>query len=219
MSNVSLLVIYKQISFAILVSIIMQFTPRIDGAIRLAARLHRNQTRKDELKTPYISHLVGVAFLLSEVTTDEDIIIAGLLHDSLEDVPNYTYEKLVVDCGERVASIVRHVTEPLDATKMDEEQLPWLERKEAYLRVLKDGGVESALVSAADKIHNTESFLRSVMEEGEEVLQRFHSSTRNRLWFHEQVLAIVQEKLPEDNALLRRLVTSTQAFREFTETV
>jgi (p)ppGpp synthase/HD superfamily hydrolase len=192
----------------------MQLTSRINEAIKLSSRLHRNQTRKDEHNTPYVSHLFAVAVLISSVTDDEDIIIAGLMHDALEDVPHYTYDQLVTDFGERVAYIVKHVTEPLDATREDIEQLPWLERKEIYLKVLQQGGKESAIVSAADKIHNTESFIMNMTQEGESFTSRFPSSLRNKVWFHEQVLSIVTEKLGNDHPLIVRLSSCTKRFRD-----
>lgn len=190
----------------------MIFTSRINEAIKLASHLHRDHVRKDKQLTPYISHLVSVAMLLQTVTDDEDIIIAGLMHDSLEDVPDYSYENLVSDCGNRVADIVKHVTEPLDANKRDDEQLPWLERKEKYLENLRAGSIESAMVSACDKIHNTESFIQDMLHEKEEFLERFHSSLRNKLWFHEQVLLIVEEKLGKNHALVVRLSECTKDF-------
>jgi (p)ppGpp synthase/HD superfamily hydrolase len=192
----------------------MIFTPRLDEAIKLASRLHREQTRSDNERTPYVSHLVAVAAILSSVTDDEDIIIAGLMHDSLEDVPHYTYDSLVADCGARVADIVTHVTEPLDANKDVSDQLPWLTRKEAYLAVLRSGGVESAMVSSADKIHNTESFIRDIQKEDGVFASRFSSSARNRLWFHEQSLAIVTEKLGGFHALVCMFRESTDSFRK-----
>ena len=192
----------------------MNQTERVDEAIRLATHLHRNQTRRDNNKTPYVSHLFSVAMILAKVTDDEDIIIAGLMHDSLEDVPHYTYEKLVIDCGKRVADIVVHVTEPLDANKLENEQLPWLTRKEVYLENLKRGGKESAMVSCADKIHNTENFLADVAREGDVFLSRFDSSLRNRLWFHEQSLAIITEKIGSDHPLVIRLVACTEKFKK-----
>lgn len=195
----------------------MIFTSRLDEAVKLAARLHRNQTRNDNEHTPYVTHLMAVAALLSEVTDDEDIIIAGLMHDSLEDVPGYTYEKLVEDCGHRVAEIVKHVTEPLNANKDSSEQLPWLTRKEAYLEVLRKGGLESAMVSSADKIHNTESFIKDVEKEDGLFRSRFGSSVRNRLWFHEQVLILVTRKLGEDSLLIKKFKSSTEAFRKVAE--
>jgi len=157
---------------------------------------------------------VAVATLLGHVTDDEDTIIAGLMHDALEDVAGYTYDQLVSDCGPRVAEIVKHVTEPLDPNKDEEDQLPWLERKEAYLQVLRSGGIESALVSAADKIHNTESFLSDARKEGSMFISRFGSSMRNRLWFHEQVLAIVEVKLGTEHALIVRFKQATSMLHE-----
>jgi (p)ppGpp synthase/HD superfamily hydrolase len=192
----------------------MHFSSRIDEAIKLATRLHRNQLRKDMEHTPYVSHLFAVAMMLSQVTGDEDVIIAGLMHDSLEDVPNYTYQNLVDDCGKRVADIVRHVTEPLDANKRDDEQLPWLARKEAYLVNLRAGGIESAMVSAADKIHNTENFITDTAREGDAFMSRFGSSLRNKVWFHEQVLAIVEEKIGKEHKLVERLTLCTDEFRK-----
>lgn len=187
----------------------MIFTPRIDAAIKLASHLHRNQKRRDALSTPYISHLFAVAVLLSGVTDDEDTIVAGLLHDSLEDVPNYSYEKLTEDCGKQVATIVKHVTEPLDANKKEDEQMPWLTRKEIYLKNLREGGKESALVSGADKIHNTESFLNDAIKEGESFLERFGSSVRNKVWFNEQVILILKEKLGEEHIFVGKLTQLT----------
>ena len=191
----------------------MNFTPRLNEAIKLAARLHRDQIRNDSKRTPYISHLIAVAILTASVTSDEDIIIAGLMHDALEDVPEYTYDQLMLDCGVRVAEIVKHVTEPLDANKGEDEQLPWLVRKEAYLQNLRSGGEESAIVSCADKIHNTESFLEDTKKDGEVFTVRFGSSVLNRLWFHEQVLAIVTSKLGEDHSLVEQFKNSTLLFR------
>lgn len=195
----------------------MIFSPRINEAIKLASHLHRNQTRKDAYNTPYVSHLFSVAMILSSVTNDEEIVIAGLMHDSLEDVPHYTYTQLVEDCGVRVADIVKHVTEPLDANKLDTEQLPWLERKEKYLENLSAGTMDSAMVSAADKIHNTESFIVDTRIGGEAFLSRFGSSIRNKVWFHEQVLTIVGGKLGEDNALVQRLTICTEEFKKLAE--
>lgn len=190
----------------------MLFTDTINKTIKLASHLHRHQVRNDLQKTPYSSHLVSVAMLVESVTSDEDIIVAALMHDSLEDVPGYTYEQLVNDCGERVAQIVLGVTEPLDANKSLHEQLPWLTRKEMYLDKLRNGTIESILVACADKIHNIESFLIDYKAEGEAFNAKFGSSIRNRIWFHEQVLEIVEQKLEKNNPLRIRF---TQAVNRY----
>jgi len=126
-------------------------THRILNTINLAAHLHRHQSRHDENETPYITHLFSVAMYLASVTDDESVIISGLMHDSLEDVPDYTYEDLVADCGEDVERIVRGVTE--------DKALPYKERKLSYLEHLKTGTDECVIVSLADKIHNAKSYI------------------------------------------------------------
>lgn len=115
-------------------------------AINLASRLHRDQKRHDHEHTPYISHLYAVSYILSKYTRDEDIVIAGLMHDSLEDVPDYTYDKLVLDCGARVADLVLGVTEDMS--------LQYIERKRKYLDKINAGSIECVLISLADKTHN-----------------------------------------------------------------
>ena len=56
-------------------------------------------------------------------------------------------------------------------------------------------------------------FIRDVEKEDVAFVQRFGSSILNRLWFHEQALVIVTEKLGEDHMLVKRFVSSTEAFR------
>lgn len=91
----------------------MKYTPRIEKAIQVASHAHRNQTRKSDGNMPYISHPFSVLVILSEHTKDENTMIAGLLHDVLEDAdPNeYTEQKLRDIFGEKVVSIVKEVSE------------------------------------------------------------------------------------------------------------
>ena len=122
----------------------------IINAINLASRLHRSHVRHDSYDTPYISHLAAVAMYIQSVTDNENIIIAGLMHDALEDVADYEYENLLADCGPKVAQIVLAVTE--------NKTLPYKDRKLNYLEKVKASGPESLAVSIADKIHNAYSY-------------------------------------------------------------
>lgn len=126
------------------------------NSISLAARLHRKQVRYDELNTPYISHLVVTSFLLSEVTKDENILIAGLMHDVLEDVDNYFYQDLLEDTNKTIADIVYNVTE--------DNNLPYFRKKEKYLQRLETCDIDSLIVSIADKYHNLIS-IKSMRDE------------------------------------------------------
>lgn len=150
---------------------------KILEAINLSSHLHRNHFRHDDNNTPYVSHLYAVSMYIYKVTDDEDIIIAGLMHDSLEDVAEYTYEDLSSECGELVANIVMQVTE--------NKALPYKERKLAYIENIKNGGVECLIVSLADKIHNSKSY-NSLPED------KKHTG---HMWLYGEILALAKNKL------------------------
>lgn len=175
----------------------MFLTKKIERAIVLATVLHQNQKRKMN-GVPYIIHPYAVAFLLAHYSDDEDVIIAGLLHDTLEDVPFYTEEKLCAEFGERVCRIVKEVTE---AYTEEEKKHPykraasWLMRKEGYLKYLKDDSEEALLVAAADKIHNMRSFLDEYQIHGEIIWEHFRTDKEKMLWFYNEATQIICSRL------------------------
>lgn len=178
----------------------MILTHRLQEAINEAARLHRDQIRKDSQKTPYITHLVGVMILISSTTHDEDVLIAGLMHDALEDVPGYTPEMLEAKFGSRVKDIVLGVTEEF---KLKKEEAPsWKIEKIQYIETLKNASDESVVVSLADKIQNTRSLIEMIKNADKEALAKFGSSSKDKLWFHEEVLAVGEDRLGEDHLLV-----------------
>ena len=190
----------------------MFLTKRIEQAIVLATILHQHQKRKMN-DVPYIVHPYAVAFLLAHYSDDEDVIIAGLLHDTLEDVPQYTEEKLRAAFGERVCHIGKEVTE---AYTEEEKEHPykrassWRARKEGYLRYLRDDSEEALLVAAADKIHNMRSFLDEFQIHGETVWEQFRTNREKMLWFYTETTEIICSRLTHPIALELRKV-----FEEF----
>ncbi len=194
----------------------MILTHRLQEAINAASRLHRDQIRKDSDKTPYISHVVGVMILLSSATHDEDVLIAGLLHDALEDVADYTPEILEQQFGARVKEIVMGVTEEF---KLRNETPPsWKEEKLLYLETLKVSTDESLMVSLADKIQNTRSLIEMInLSKGEEH-PKFASTHDDRLWFHQEVLALCEERLGEDYVLVEELRGELREMKRVLET-
>lgn len=70
----------------------MRLTSKIEKAINFAAQKHLGQIRKGD-GLPYIVHPFGVAWILSGYSTDEDVIVAGLLHDVLEDVNGLLFRR------------------------------------------------------------------------------------------------------------------------------
>src|SRR4051794_4099425 len=100
-----------------------------ERALRMAATGHRDQVRKGS-GTPYIEHPMAVALILDRSGFDEETVIAGLLHDLVEDT-EVTLEQIRATFGDRVAEIVDHCSEvKLDASGA---RRPWIDRKRDHL--------------------------------------------------------------------------------------
>jgi GTP pyrophosphokinase len=141
---------------------------------------------------------MSVAALALENGADEDVAIAALLHDTVEDSEDgeATYDVIQEQFGDRVARIVLACS---DAVAEPGKPKPdWRERKEAYLRHLNDDAdADVLLVSACDKVHNARSILTDLGTEGDVVWQRFTvSDPRAQLWYYTTVAEILQRRLP-----------------------
>jgi GTP pyrophosphokinase len=153
--------------------------PRFLRAVQFVAEKHAGQTRKAST-IPYIAHLMGVASLVLEAGGDEDLAIAALLHDVVEDCGGAPMLKEVRRrFGKRVAHIVDGCTDSDTDPKP-----PWGERKENYLRHLKKADAGTRLVSAADKLNNIRSILTDYREIGESVWARFNGGRDGTLWYY-----------------------------------
>ena len=165
------------------------FTGRIEQAIALAVRAHESQVRKGDGRLPYIVHPVTVALILSRYTSDEDTIIAGLLHDTIEDTL-VTAEEIEQGFGQKVRDAVLDVTEP------DLPGLSWETRKARYLRRLQTAPRASLLVAGADKIANLISILAAQSTVGDVLWERFNAPLTTKLAFYRKVHAVVRECWP-----------------------
>ena len=170
--------------------------PRFLRAFLFAAEKHAGQVRKAST-TPYIAHLMGVSSLALEFGGDEDMAIAALLHDVVEDCGGAPMLKEVKRrFGSRVAKIVDGCT---DSDR--DPKPPWRERKETYIRHLKSADADTKLVSAADKLHNVRSILSDYREVGESIWARFNGGREGTLWYYRALLKEFQRGKP--NRLIR----------------
>jgi (p)ppGpp synthase/HD superfamily hydrolase len=181
---------------------------RIEQAIRAAAVLHKDQLRKGSMPFPYVTHLVATAFTLFDYTKDEDIIIAALLHDTLEDT-DYTSAELAEDFGGRVCELVETVTEPKSTP---EHRIPWLERKLIYAKQLKKGPKEAVLIAAADKIHNFRTMVEDYYDAHDRFIQDFGKNFDERIEAYQTIANIINTRL--DGPILAEF---NHVFGEFLE--
>jgi GTP pyrophosphokinase len=129
---------------------------------------------------------MGVASLVLEAGGDEDLAIAALLHDVVEDCGGAPMLKEVRRrFGQRVAKVVDGCTDADTYPKP-----PWRERKEQYLRHLKTADADTRLVSAADKLNNVRSILSDYRAVGESVWSRFKGGREGTLWYYRTLLDI-----------------------------
>jgi (p)ppGpp synthase/HD superfamily hydrolase len=169
--------------------------PRFLRAFEFAAEKHKKQTRKAST-TPYIAHLMGVASTVLEFGGDEDLAIAALLHDVVEDCGGIPMLKEVKRrFGSRVAKVADGCTD-----SYGEPKLPWRERKESYIQHLADADDDTRLVSAADKLNNVRSILADYREVGESIWARFNGGREGTLWYYRTLFDEFQRK---PNRLIR----------------
>lgn len=116
-------------------------------AVAFAADKHRDQRRKDIKASPYINHPIALAHVLANEAgiEDESVLVAALLHDTLEDTKT-TRDELVAAFGERIGAIVSEVS--------DDKSLPQAERKRLQIEHASSVSREAKLVKLADKISN-----------------------------------------------------------------
>ena len=161
---------------------------QFENAFNFAVQLHASQIRKGS-GTPYISHLMAVTALVLEDGGDEDQAIAALLHDAVEDQGGKrTLQEIRRRFGDRVALIVEACSDSFITPKP-----PWRKRKETYISHLQIAPKEVRRVSLADKLHNAQSILRDLRQEGETVWQRFNGGKEGTLWYYTSLVDIFQQ--------------------------
>ena len=165
-------------------------TRRFKEAFDLAFDLHKDQQRKGKPE-PYVGHLIAVASIVIEAGGDEDMAIAALLHDAVEDQGGRpVLEEIRRRFGDRVAGIVEGCT---DTDRV--EKPTWRLRKEKYIEHIRtEADMETRLVSAADKLHNARSILADYRLQGEDVWRRFKGGREGSLWYYREITNALKER-------------------------
>jgi (p)ppGpp synthase/HD superfamily hydrolase len=177
-------------------------TDRFDRALLYATHVHGGQVRKGT-STPYIAHLLAVAATVLEYGGDEDLAIAALLHDSVEDQGGKArLEDVRNRFGKRVARVVAACSDSLADTAKGERKADWQERKEAYLAHLRTADEDILRVSLADKVHNARAILRDLRKRdvGEKIWSRFSQPKEKTLWYYRGLADRFRKKLPSQLA-------------------
>ena len=157
-----------------------RYSSRVDLALCFAAEKHASGLRKGT-STPYIVHPVHVAWLLAAYGLNEDTVIAGLLHDVLEDT-ECTAAEIEARFGAAVSAVV------LSCSELDKGR-PWEERKRDMVTRMRSMTPAARAVECADKAHNLHT-MADALEGGEAKLwERFKRGPEAQVAYHRAALA------------------------------
>jgi (p)ppGpp synthase/HD superfamily hydrolase len=172
---------------------------KINYAMRFAAEKHKDQKRKITQEA-YIFHPLEVALTVAQNTSDQDVIIAAILHDTLEDTDT-TVEEIETNFGSRVLSII------LECSEKD-KTLPWRQRKIKMLNAYPDLSEEACLIILADKISNLNSIKYYYSNH---IWDNFNAGEEDQKWICLQSLNILKQscsKYPKLINQFRALITT-----------
>lgn len=138
------------------------YSDAINHALAFAAKHHDRQVRKGT-KLPYLTHPANVAVILTRYGCDTDTVVAGILHDVIEDCvrEGYSREMLEQRIGDKFGAKVLDTVLAVTYRRHDDDgvELSGDDRKTDYLERLSGASEEARWVCAADKIHNVSSIL------------------------------------------------------------
>ena len=174
----------------------MIYTSNIKKAVRFSVKTHevyQKQKRKGK-DIPYVTHPLTVGLILASAGASEEVIVAGILHDTIEDSvaeKKVTEEMLAERFGKEAAALVASVSET-------DKSLSWEERKKEALAHIGTLSHDSLLVKSADIISNISELLDDIEKDGEKVFSRFNAPKEKILGHYLEAMNVILERWLEN---------------------
>lgn len=174
------------------------YSDRINHAFAFAAKHHDQQVRKGT-RLPYLTHPANVAIILTRYGCGEDAVVAGILHDVVEDCvrDGWTQEMLEERIGGKFGNSVLESVLAVTKRKMDDDgmELSSDEQKDDYLERLSLASEDALWVCAADKVHNANSILSDLRRTSfpETVWGRFNAGRDGTVKYYRRVADRLRE--------------------------
>jgi len=175
-------------------------TELLDRAIVFAVKAHAGTERRGK-GFPYIVHPMEAVSIVATMTSDQELLAAAALHDTVEDT-GVTVDELRAEFGERIASLVASESDSVHEGVSEEES--WHTRKQEGIDRLRGASREVKIVALGDKLSNMRAIARDYAEQGEALWSLFHAKDPGEHAWRYHALA---------DAL--RELDGTAAFREF----
>ena len=174
------------------------YSDRINHALAFAAKHHDQQVRKGT-RLPYLTHPANVAIILTRYGCDETTVVAGILHDVIEDCVTKSYSREMLEqriAGKFGSDVLETV---LAVTKRkygdDGDELAPDEVRDDYIRRLERAGERARWVCAADKLHNANSILADLERtiQPDNIWTRFKAGKEGTIRFYRAVFDRLRE--------------------------
>ena len=175
-------------------------TELLDRAIIFAVKAHTGTERRGK-GFPYIIHPMEAMEIVATMTTNQELLAAAALHDTVEDT-DVTIEDIRSEFGDKIASLVAQESEERPEGMSDEES--WHGRKQAAIDRLAKASRDAKIVALGDKLSNIRAIARDYAEMGDALWERFHSKDPKDHEWHYRGLADSLRELQD-----------TAAFQEF----
>lgn len=175
-------------------------TELLDRAIIFAVQAHAGTERRGK-GYPYIIHPMEAVEIVATMTSDQELLAAAALHDTVEDT-DITVEQIRAEFGDRIAALVAAESDEMPEGLSEEES--WHGRKQAAIARLSKASTDAKIVALGDKLSNMRAIARDYEIKGDELWNIFHVKDRKDHEWHYRGLA---------DAL--RELDGTFAFREF----
>lgn len=158
---------------------------KLFDAVALAAKAHYGQFRKGT-GIPYIVHPLRVVETLVRCGCEEDVCVAGALHDVVEDT-DVGPDEIAEQFGANVARLIKGNTEPPKSNS-------WEARKEHSVEYFKSAPMDELMICVADKLDNIISTREEMERAGEAVWERFRRGREQQKWYFTTLAQVFESR-------------------------
>ena len=160
-------------------------TELLDRAIVFAVRAHAGTERRGK-GYPYIIHPIEAVEIVATMTSDQELLAAAALHDTVEDT-DVTVEQIRAEFGDRVAALVASESDTFEEGVSEEDS--WHARKQAAIDRLAKASHDAKIVALGDKLSNMRAIARDYAVQGDSLWNLFHAKDRRDHEWHYRGLA------------------------------
>ena len=180
----------------------------LDKAIVFATNAHKNTERRGK-GFPYVIHLMEVVSIIATISNNQELLAAGMLHDTVEDC-GVSFEELEKEFGTRVMEIVKNETNVVIEGKSERDS--WKERKQIAIDCLKAAPRDSKIVALGDKLSNMRAIAQDFGNVRDKVWEKFHAGDHKPIEWYYRGLADALKELENENAYKEFLFLINKVF-------